>query len=179
MSEKQPEAANKLAEAFGESYQTVMKSAVDAQQRNVKLAQGWADAVTGVVESQAESNRALTRAMESFVKLADETVKSQERTSRALAESLDAYRDVLEKAVSMQERNENLVRNFFGGAPSELQRGVEESQTVANNIMDGSQKQMEAFQKMMGEAMDSYTNLLNAPFALYQKNLEAFGKKSE
>jgi hypothetical protein len=46
-------------------------------------------------------------------------------------------------------------------------------------MMDGSQKQMEAFQKLLAEAMDSYMNLLNAPFALYQKNLEAFGKRSE
>jgi hypothetical protein len=178
MSEKQPDAA-RLAASFGESYQTVMKSVVDTQQRNVKLAQGWAEAVTGAVESQAETNRALTQAMESFVKLADEMVKSQERTSHALAESLDAYREVLEKATSMQERNENLVRNFFGGAPSELQRGVEESQTVAQNIMGGSEQQMEAFQNMFQEAMDSYTNLLSAPFALYQKNMEAFGKQGQ
>lgn len=180
MSDKrQPEAVNRLTEAFGDSYQAMVKSAVDAQQRNVKLAQGWAEAITGVVEGQAETNRALTRAMESFVNLAEETVKSQERTSRALGESLDAYREVLEKATSLQERNDQLVRDFFGGAPTELQRGAEESQAAARNILDGSQKQMEAFQKMMDEAMDSYTSILNAPFALYQKNLEAFGKMGE
>jgi hypothetical protein len=27
--------------------------------------------------------------------------------------------------------------------------------------------------------MDSYVNLLNAPFALYQKNLEALGRRGE
>ncbi len=45
--------------------------------------------------------------------------------------------------------------------------------------MDGSEQQMEAFQKMLGEAMDTYMNLLNAPLSLYQKNLEAFGRRSE
>ena len=40
-------------------------------------------------------------------------------------------------------------------------------------------KQMEAFQKLLTEAMDSYMNLLNAPFALYQKNLEALGRQGE
>jgi predicted component of type VI protein secretion system len=180
MSEKQQsEAAGRLTEAFGESYRQAVQGAVEIQQRNARLAQGWAEAVTGVVESQAETNRALTRAMESFVKLTEETVKSQERTSRALSESLDAYRDVLEKATSMQERNERLVRDFLGGAPTELMRGMEQSQNLAKLLTDGSERQMEAFQRMFQEAMESYTNLLNAPFALYQKNLEAFGKRGQ
>jgi hypothetical protein len=38
---------------------------------------------------------------------------------------------------------------------------------------------MEALQNLLTEATDSYANLLNAPFALYQKNLEAFGRKGE
>ena len=64
MSEKQgSEAAKRLTEAFGEPYREVVRSAVDAQQRNVQLAQGWVESVTGVLESQAEANRALTRAM--------------------------------------------------------------------------------------------------------------------
>jgi hypothetical protein len=41
--------------------------------------------------------------------------------------------------------------------------------------MEGSEKQMEAFQAMLSEAMNSYTNLMDAPFELYRKNLEAFG----
>lgn len=57
----------------------------------------------------------------------------------------------------------------------ELKCGTESSEAVAQSLMQGSEKQMEAFQSMLTEAMDSYTNLMNAPFALYQKNLEAFG----
>jgi hypothetical protein len=45
--------------------------------------------------------------------------------------------------------------------------------------MDGSEKQVEAFQKMLGEAMNTYMNLLNAPLSLYQKNLESFGRRGE
>jgi hypothetical protein len=62
--EKERPAAERLTEAFGEPYREVVRSAVDAQQRNVQLAQGWVESVTGVLESQAEANRALTRAME-------------------------------------------------------------------------------------------------------------------
>ena len=180
MSERErPEAAQELTEAFGEPYRRVMETAVNAQQRNVQLAQGWVEGLTGVLESQAETNRALTRAMESYVGVVEEAVRSQERTNRALTESLDAFRDVIERSTSLQEKSTNLVESFFGDVTSELREGMQSSQAVAQGMMDGSQKQMEAFQKLLAEAMDSYMNLLNAPFALYQKNLEAFQRRGE
>ena len=180
MSEKdQPEAAQNLTEAFGEPYRRVMQTAVDAQQRNVQLAQGWVEGLIEVLDSQAEANRALTRAMESYVNVIEEAVRSQERTSRALTESLDAYRDVIERSTSLQEKSTNLVESFFGDVTGELREGMQNSQAVAQGMMEGSQKQMEAFQKLLADAMDSYMNLLNAPFALYQKNLEALGRQGE
>ena len=180
MSDKErPEATQRLTEAFGEPYRRVMQNAVDAQQRNVQLAQGWVEGLTGVLESQAETNRALTRAMESYVNVVEEAIRSQERTSRALAESLEAYKDVVERTTNLQERSTNLVESFFGDVTTELREGMQNSQVLAQGMMEGSQQQVEAFQKMLAEAMDSYMNLLNAPFALYQKNLEAFGRRGE
>jgi len=42
-----------------------------------------------------------------------------------------------------------------------------------------SRKQMEAFKQMLAEAMSSYTNLMNAPYELYRKNLDAMRKMNE
>jgi hypothetical protein len=180
VSEKQgSEAAKRLTEAFGEPYREVVRSAVDAQQRNIQLAQGWVESVTGVLESQAEANRALTRAMESHTNAVEEAIKSQERTSRALAESLEAYREVIERNTALQEKSTDLVQSFFGDVTSELREGMQGSQEVAHNLMEGSERQMEAFQAMLDEAMNSYANLLNAPFDLYRKNLDAFGKQNQ
>jgi hypothetical protein len=180
MPEKErPETAQRLTEAFGEPYRRVMQSAVDAQQRNVQLAQGWVEGLTEVLESQAEANRALTRAMESYVGVVEEALRSQERTNRALAESLEAYKEVVERAAVLQERSTDLVQGFFGDVTVELREGMQNSQAMAKSLMDGSEKQMEAFQKMLGEAMETYMNQLNAPLSLYQKNLEAFGKRGE
>ena len=179
MSESGSEAARRLAEAFGEPYREVVRGAVDAQQRNVQLAQGWVESVTGVLESQAEANRALTRAMETHTKAVEEAIKSQERTGRALAESLEAYRDVIERNTALQEKSTNLVQGFFGDVTSELREGMQGSQEVARSLMEGSERQMEVFQAMLGEAMNSYANLMNAPFDLYRKNLEAFGKQGQ
>jgi hypothetical protein len=180
MSEKErPEAAQGLTEAFGEPYRRVMQNAVDAQQRNMQLAQGWVEGLTGVLESQAETNRALTRAMESYANVVEEALRSQERTNRALAESLEAYRVIVERSTALQERSTDLVQGFFGDVTAELREGMQNSQAMSKNLMDGSERQMEAFQKMLGEAMDTYMNLLNAPLTLYQKNLESLGRRGE
>ena len=175
MSDKERPAAERLTEAFGESYREVVRNVVDAQQRNVQLAQGWVESVTVVLESQAETNRALTRAMEAHTNAVEEAIKSQERTSRALAESLEAYKDVIERNTALQEKSTDLVQGFFGDVTGELRQGMQTSQDVAKTLMEGSEKQMEAFQAMLSEAMNSYTNLMDAPFELYRKNLEAFG----
>jgi len=179
VSEKGPEAAQRLAEAFGEPYREVVRGAVDAQQRNVQLAQGWVEGLSGLLESQAEANRALTRAMESHTNAVEEAIKSQERTSRALAESLESYKEVIGRNTVLQENSTKLVQGFFGDVTTELREGMQGSQEVARSLMEGSEKQMEAFQSMLGEAMNSYANLMNAPFDLYRKNLEAFGKQGQ
>jgi phage-related tail protein len=179
VSEKGPEAARRLTEAFGEPYREVVRNAVDAQQRNVQLAQGWVEGVTGLLESQAEANRALTRAMEGHTKAVEEAIRSQERTSRALAESLESYKEVIERNTALQENSTKLLQGFFGDVTSELREGMQGSQEVARSLMQGSERQMEAFQAMLGEAMNSYANLMNAPFDLYRKNLEAFGKQGQ
>jgi hypothetical protein len=179
VSDKQRPAAERLTEAFGEPYRQVVKSAVDAQQRNVQLAQGWVESVTGVLESQAEANRALTRAMEAHTNAVEEAIRSQERTSRALAESLEAYKDVIERNTAMQEKSTDLVQGFFGDVTGELRQGMQSSQDVAKTLMEGSERQMQAFQAMLGEAMSSYTDLLDAPFDLYRKNLEALGMQGK
>jgi hypothetical protein len=179
VSESGPEAARRLTEAFGEPYGEVVRNAVDAQQRNVRLAQGWVESVKGLLESQAEANRAPTKAMESHTRAVEEAIRSQERTSRALAESLESYKEVIERNTALQENSTRLVQGFFGDVTSELREGMQGSQEVARSLMEGSERQMEAFQAMLGEAMNSYANLMNAPFDLYRKNLEAFGRQGQ
>jgi phage-related tail protein len=179
VSESGPEAAKRLTEAFGEPYREVVRNAVDVQQRNVQLAQGWVEGVTGLLESQSEANRALTRAMESHTRAVEEAIRSQERTSRALAESLESYKEVIERNTALQENSTKLVQGFFGDVTSELREGMQGSQEVARSLMEGSERQMEAFQAMLSEAMNSYADLMNAPFDLYRKNLEAFGRQGQ
>lgn len=169
------ETANRLAESFGESYRRFVENAVEAQQRNVGVAEGWAENLSGLMESQAETNQALTRAMQSYVKVVEEALESQERTNKALAESLESYREVIDRTVTLQERNVETVRDFFGGAMGEMKKQTDDNLRMAEELVEGSEKQMDAFQQMFQGAVDSYTELMNAPYELYRKNLESFG----
>lgn len=176
MTEKsRSQAADRMAEAFGESYKRIVENAVEAQQRNMGLAQNWAENLSGVMESQAETNQALTRAMQSYVKVVEEALESQERTNRALAESLESYREVIDRTVALQEQNTELARGFFEGVMGEMKTQTDENLRMAGELVEGSEKQVDAFQKMFQEAVNSYMELMNAPYELYRKNLEAFG----
>lgn len=176
---EQTDAARRLTEAFGDSYRKVVQNAVDAQQRNVGLAQGWAENLSGLMESQAETNRALTRTMESYIKVVEEALESQERTNRALAESLESYREVIDRAVALQEQNVEASRNFFEGIVGELKAQTDGNLRMAEDMMEGSERQLDAFQKIFQETMGSYMELMNAPYELYRKNMEAFGGRSQ
>ncbi|MGB3682584.1 MAG: hypothetical protein WA990_08860 [Rubrobacteraceae bacterium] len=170
------QAAQKIAEAFGDSYRKVAQNAVDAQQRNVGLAQGWVKNLSELIESQAETNQALTRAMESYTKVVEEAVESQERTSRALAESLESYKEVIDRTVALQEKNVETSRGFFEGVIGELKAQTDENLRMAEGMMEGSEKQLDAFQKMFQETIGSYTEMMNLPYQMYRKNMEAFGQ---
>ena len=86
---------------------------------------------------------------------------------------------MVERTTALQERSRNLVEDFLGDVTTELREGMQNSQAVTRGLMEGSERQMEAFQRMLGEATDAYANLMNAPLSLYQKNLEAFGRRGE
>jgi uncharacterized protein YdiU (UPF0061 family) len=173
------DAAQRLTEAFGESYRKVVQNAVDVQQRNVGLAQGWADNLSGLMESQAETNQALTHAMESYVRVVEEALESQERTNRALAESLESYREVVDRTVALQEKNVETSRNFFEGVIGELKAHSDGNLRMAEDMMEEAERQLDAFQKMLQETMGSYMELMNAPYEMYRKNMEAFGGQSK
>jgi hypothetical protein len=84
--EKASRAAEKLAEAKRDSYQTVVDHAVGLQERNVRFAQGVVDGATiKEVRHQAESNRAMTQ------ELVERVEKQRDAYQTLVEQSLDAY----------------------------------------------------------------------------------------
>ena len=86
---------------------------------------------------------------------------------------------MIERNTVLQENSTKLVQGFFGDVTTELQGGNAGQPGGRPQPDGGLRSKMEAFQSMLGEAMNSYANLMNAPFDLYRKNLEAFGKQGQ
>ena len=111
--------------------------------------------------------------------IAETPLSTAEDVDRAVAKAREAFPDW--SATPVVERARVLFRfkMLLEEHSEELREGMQNSQAVAQSLMEGSEKQMDAFQRMLGEAMDTYMNLLNAPLTLYQKNLEALGGRGE
>ena len=86
--EKANKAAEKLAEATRDSYQTVVDHAVGLQERNVRFAQGMVDDSIKELRYQAESNRAMTQ------ELVERVEKQRDAYQSLFEQSLNTYMDL-------------------------------------------------------------------------------------
>jgi hypothetical protein len=104
--EKANKAAENLAEATRDSYQTVVDHAVGLQERNVRFAQGVVDGSIKELRHQAESsNRAMTQELV-------ERVENQRYAYQTLVEqSFDAYTDLAYAPLSYYKEGLQASRN--------------------------------------------------------------------
>lgn len=104
--EKANKAAENLAEATRDSYQTVVDHAVGLQERNVRFAQGVVDGSIKELRHQAESsNRAMTQELV-------ERVEKQRYAYQTLVEqSFDAYMDLAYAPLSYYKEGLQAARN--------------------------------------------------------------------
>jgi hypothetical protein len=103
--EKATKAAENLAGATRDSYQTVVDHAVGLQERNVRFAQGVVDGSIKELRHQAESNRAMTQELV-------ERVENQRYAYQTLVEqSFDAYMDLAYAPLSYYKEGLQAARN--------------------------------------------------------------------
>ena len=103
--EKANKAAEKLAEATRDSYQTVVDHAVGLQERNVRFAQGMVDGSIKELRHQAESNRAMTQ------ELVERVEKQRDAYQTLVEQSLDTYMDLAYAPFSYYKEGLQATRN--------------------------------------------------------------------
>lgn len=108
------EAAEQLADAVKESYQTVADRTVSAQELNAQLSENFFNQVINNLHTQADQNREMTQ------KLADQQQRGVEAAQQLTQESVGAYMDFLNSTFSFAQ----------GGIQAE-QRGAEEASGAA------------------------------------------------
>lgn len=99
-----------------------------------------------------------------------------ERTSRITEQAArfaqDSHRMVLDHVSSLGDRNVRFARTQLEGAAGELREQSRSNREFAQRMSEHGEKQREAFQTLAGEALDSYVELVFAPFSHYRRGLK-------
>lgn len=107
--------------------------------------------------------------------------KAMEPTEN-LVESFGETTQIITKGiVAAQERNMQFVQSTFTNAVETLKSHIEASRVLMQELEQQTKKLQEAFQKQVpgwtgSQWMESYMDLLRAPFASYQQALDTAEK---
>ena len=101
-----------------------------------------------------------------------DTIKKANRTAEHLAKtSGDSYKTVIDHVVAQQERNVRFAQELFDGTAREIRHQAESNRALTQELVERAEKQRDAFQTLVGESVDAYTDLLYAPLAYYRQGL--------
>jgi hypothetical protein len=156
---KASEAAIELTNTLRETYQTLVESTLATQERAVKLAQTVVESGIEEMKSQAEAARVAVGAMAQ--------PGEQPRTPREL------YQTMVETAAAAQERNVKLAQTLVEHGIETLKQQSETTQAVVQALAQQSEKGRQAFQGLTQEGVESYMNLVFAPWSFWQRSLDA------
>ena len=101
-----------------------------------------------------------------------DTIKKANRTAERLAKTNgDSYKMVIDHIVAHQERNIKFAQELFDGTAREIRHQAESNRALTQELVERAEKQRDAFQTLVGESVDAYTDLLYAPLAYYRQGL--------
>jgi hypothetical protein len=146
-------AQNALSAAY-ETQQTIARSAVAAQDRNVQFAQQVFEQSVNVLKSHVEATRDLTKKLEAQAQ-----------------EPQDALKSTWEAALAAQKRNTQLAQYVLDSSVDTLKSHVEATRELTQELARQAQQQQEIWQELPFVKM--YRDLFFAPFAAYKQALEA------
>ncbi len=102
--------------------------------------------------------------------------KANEAVERLAETTRDSYQTVLDHAVGMQERNVRFAQGLVDSSIKELRYQAESNRSVVGELVERAEKQRDAFQTLVEESVDTYMDLVYAPFSYYKEGLEAAKK---
>jgi hypothetical protein len=100
------------------------------------------------------------------------TIETINRAAEQLARTRgDSYRAVTDHTVALQERNVKFLQEVFEGTMREIRSQAESNWAVTQELVERVERQRDAFQALLKEAVDAYMDLAHAPFAYYRQGL--------
>ena len=101
----------------------------------------------------------------------DTTKKANRSAERLARTSGDSYKTVIDHVVAQQERSVRVAQELFDGTAREIRHQAESNRALTQELVERAEKQRDAFQTLVGESVDAYTELLYAPLAYYRQGL--------
>ena len=102
--------------------------------------------------------------------------KANKAAERLTGTTRDSFQTVLDHAVGLQERNVRFAQDLVDSSIKELRHQAESNQAMTQELVERAEKQRDAFQTLVEESVDTYMDLVYAPFSYYKEGLEATKK---
>ena len=102
--------------------------------------------------------------------------KANKAAERLAGATRDSFQAVVDHAVGLQERNVRFAQDLVDSSIKELRHQAESNRAMTQELVERAEKQRDAFQTLVEESVDTYMDLVYAPFSYYKEGLEAAKK---
>ena len=102
--------------------------------------------------------------------------KANKAAERLAETTRDSFGTILDHAVGLQERNVRFAQGLVDSSIKELRHQAESNRAMTQELVERAEKQRDAFQTLVEESVDTYMDLVYAPFSYYKEGLEAAKK---
>jgi hypothetical protein len=83
----------------------------------------------------------------------------------------DSFKVTVDHTVGMQERNVRFAQGVADGSIKELRQQVEANRAMTQEMVEKAEGQRETFQKLAEESINTYMDMIYAPFSYFKEGL--------
>ena len=102
--------------------------------------------------------------------------KANKDAERLAGATRDSFQAVVDHAVGLQEHNVRFAQDLVDSSIKELRHQAESNRAMTQELVERAEKQRDAFQTLVEKSVDTYMDLVYAPFSYYKEGLEAAKK---
>jgi len=147
------ETMKNLSASMNETNQMIVRSAVEAQERNMRFAQSIFNSGIEVLRNHAEATQRLMQ-----------TLASQPQNPQA------AFQAVIESTTEAQGRNTQFAHNVVESGTEVFKSHVDATRMLMQNVVEKTREQQE--QLLTLPYVDTYMEMFRAPLANYKQAVE-------
>lgn len=103
----------------------------------------------------------------------EQRMSSLNGASEQMTEAVrDSYQAVANGAVASQERGTRLAQDVFESSMQTLKQQAETNRAVIDELVNGLERQQEAYQYMLRESFGAYLDVVNSMFSYSRRGME-------